>query len=111
VRFPRKPFVFAFWAVRQEALRDGNLDLGAIFKTSRDRGLAPANLKQIAKIWSAKLGLSEEEIREYLIQNIHFRLDSDCIEGLQLFYRDAHECGLLSRVPELRFVPASAYIR
>lgn len=109
--FTGKPFVFAFWAVRREALKSCNLDLATIFRTSRDHGLAPENLDQIAKTWSAKLGLSEEEIRKYLIQNIHFQLDSDCLDGLQMFYRYAHECGLLPRVPDLRFVPAPAYIR
>jgi chorismate dehydratase len=111
VRFTGKPFVFAFWAVRHDALKGCNLDLAAIFQISRDHGLAPKNLDEIAKTWSAKLGLSEEGVREYLTRNIHFQLDSDCIDGLQLFYRYAHECGLLPRVPELRFAPAHAYIR
>jgi chorismate dehydratase len=111
VRFTGKPFVFAFWAVRHDALKDCNLDLAAIFQISRDHGLAPKNLDEIAKTWSAKLGLSEEGVREYLTRNIHFQLDSDCIDGLQLFYRYAHESGLLPRVPELRFAPAHAYIR
>jgi chorismate dehydratase len=110
VRFTGKPFVFAFWAVRQEALKDCNLDLAAIFQMSRDHGLAPTNLEQITEIWSAKLGLSEADVRQYLTSNIHFQLDSECIEGLQLFYRYAHECGLLARVPELRFIPAPAHI-
>jgi chorismate dehydratase len=109
IRFTGKPFVFAFWAVRQESLRDCNLDLAAIFQRSRDQGLSPASLEQIAKTWSAKLGLSEGSVCEYLTLNIHFQLDSDCIEGLQLFYSYAHECGLLPRVPELRFVQAPAY--
>ena len=109
VRLTGKPFVFAFWAVRREALKDCSLDLAAIFQASRDHGLAPENLDQIAKIWSGKLGLSEDGVREYLTCNIHFQLDSDCIEGLQLFYQYAHECGLLPGVPELRFAPAHAY--
>jgi chorismate dehydratase len=110
VRYTGKPFVFAFWAVRQEAIKECNVDLATVFQTSRDRGLTQANLEQIVKIWSEKLDLTEEGVREYLTRSIHFCLDSDCIEGLQLFYRYAHECGLLPRVPELRFVPVPAYI-
>jgi chorismate dehydratase len=110
IRFTGKPFVFAFWAVRQAALKGYNLDLAAIFQTSRDHGLAPENLDEIAKTWSEKLGLREDDVQEYLTRNIHFQLDSECIEGLQLFYRYAHDCGLLPRVPELRFVPEPAYI-
>jgi chorismate dehydratase len=109
IRFTGKPFVFAFWAVRREALRECSLDLAGIFQTSRDHGLARENLNEIARVWSGKLSLSEDEVREYLTRNIHFQLDPDCIEGLQLFYRYAHDCGLLPRVPELRFVPAAAY--
>jgi len=110
VRFTGKPFVFAFWAVRQKALRHCSVDLSSVFQQSRDNGLAPENLDQIAKVWSGKLGLSEGDVRQYLTSNIHFQLDSDCIEGLQLFYRYAHERGLLPRVPELRFVSAPAYV-
>ena len=110
-RFTGKPFVFAFWAVRQDALKECNLDLAAIFQRSRDHGLEPPNLDEIGGIWSAKLGLSEDDVREYLTRNIHFELDAYCIEGLQLFYRYADECGLLPRVTELRFAQAGAYIR
>jgi chorismate dehydratase len=111
VRFTGKPFVFAFWAVRQEALKGCTLDLAAIFQMSRDHGLAPESLNEIGKTWSAKLGLSDDDIREYLTSNIHFQLDAGCIRGLQLFYRYAHECGLLPRVPELRSAEADSYIR
>jgi len=108
IRFTGKPFVFAFWAVRQDAVKDRSLNLAAIFQQSRDQGLAAANLDQITKTWSAKLGLSGGDVREYLTRNIHFELDPDCIEGLQLFYRYAHEGGLLPRVPELRMVSSFA---
>ena len=41
IRFTGKPFVFAFWAVRQAALAGGcsGYDLAAIFQESRDHGL------------------------------------------------------------------------
>ena len=43
IRFTGTPFVFAFWAVRQTALKDAPaaLDLAAVFQDSRDRGLEP----------------------------------------------------------------------
>jgi len=103
IRFTGKPFVFAFWAVRQLALKNCTLDLAGIFQESRDHGLAPENLGLIARIWSARLGLPEREIREYLTSNIHFHLDTDCLQGLQLFYHYAHEAGFLPRVPGLQF--------
>jgi chorismate dehydratase len=108
IRFTGKPFVFAFWAVRGEALKeaDPSLDLAATFRDSRDHGLEPSNLNQIARAWAPRLGISEEDVRAYLTENIHYQLDAGCIEGLQLFYRYAAEIGALPAAPELRFMEA-----
>ena len=70
-QFTGKPFVFAFWAVRQDAAKGSNLDLAAIFQESRDHGLIPTSLVEITRIWAPKLGLSEQAVREYLTTNIH----------------------------------------
>jgi chorismate dehydratase len=42
IRCTGKPFVFAFWALRQDALREATTsqDLAAIFQQSRDHGLS-----------------------------------------------------------------------
>jgi chorismate dehydratase len=106
IRLSGKPFVFAFWAVRQAALKDASpaLDLASIFQESRDHGLQPGNLQQIAREWAPRLGLSEAEIRSYLTENIHYDLDPTCLDGLQLFYRYAKECGVLPAAPALRFL-------
>jgi chorismate dehydratase len=106
IRCTRKPFVFAFWAVRGAALReaDPSLDIATIFRDSRDHGLEPASLNQIAREWSPRLGLSEHAIRAYLTKNIHYQLDAGCLEGLQLFYRYAAEIGALPAARELQFV-------
>lgn len=106
IRITGKPFVFAFWAVRGEAVSEADpaLDLPALFRNSRDRGLQPENLSSIATEWSAKLNLSAGEVRSYLTQNIHYRLDPECVAGLLAFYRYASEIGALSAAPELRFL-------
>lgn len=103
IRCTGKPFVFAFWAVRNEALRKTNLDLATIFQESRDHGLLPRSLDRIAETWAPKLGLSEQAVREYLTINIHYFLDQSCIDGLRLFYRYAAECKVLPAAPELCF--------
>ena len=105
-RFTGKPFVFAFWAVRKDALKDktSNLDLAAIFQRSRNHGLAPDNLNQIAREWAPRVGLSEADVRSYLTDNIHYYLDPAHIEGLQLYYRFAQECGALPTAPALDFL-------
>jgi len=106
IRYTGKPFVFAFWAVRSAALveADPALDLAAIFRESRDHGLEPASLNQIAREWAPRLGLSEAAVRSYLTENIYYNLDSGCLEGLRLFYRYASEAGVLPEEAELRFV-------
>jgi chorismate dehydratase len=105
-RFTGQPFVFAFWAVRQAAAQKSSLDLATIFQQSRDHGLMPANLVEIATIWAPKLGLTDKAIREYLTTNIHYYLDEACLGGLRLFYRYAYECGALHHIPDLHFAEA-----
>lgn len=109
IRFTGKPFVFAFWAVRQAAMKDtgASLDLAAIFQQSRDHGLLAANVEFIAKEWGPRLGLSEASVKSYLTENIYYSLDSACLEGMQLFYRYAAECGALPGAPVLRFTHAA----
>jgi chorismate dehydratase len=106
IRYTGKPFVFAFWAVRGQALREADpvLDLAVIFRESRDRGLEAASLDQITREWAPRLGLSENAIRQYLTENIHYQLDAGCLEGLRLFYKYAAEVGALPAAPELEFV-------
>ena len=103
IHFTGKPFVFAFWAVRQEALHSTKLDLASIFQESRDHGLGPANLEQIVETWAPKLKLSPQDVREYLTGNIFYYLDDACLDGLRLFYRYAQECNALPSAPALNF--------
>jgi chorismate dehydratase len=103
VRFTGKPFVFAFWAVRNQAAEGLKLDLVSIFQQSRDHGLEVNNLRQIALSWAAKLELPEPDLHRYLTSNIYYYLDDSCLDGLRLFYRYAHECKVLPRIPELNF--------
>jgi chorismate dehydratase len=115
LRLTGKPFVFAFWAVRKEALNEAvpGPDLAGVFQKSRDHGLAPESLDRIAREWAPRTGLSEEGVRAYVTDNIHYYLDASCLEGLKLFYRYASECGVLPRAPELVFleVPKPALTR
>jgi chorismate dehydratase len=124
IRYTGKPFVFAFWAVRRQALQEAalsadgrprlsparsdarvpTLDLAQVFQDSRDHGLAPSSLNQIVREWAPRLGLREDEVRSYLTESIHYELDPGCIEGLQLFYRYAAEIGALPAAPELSFL-------
>ncbi len=109
IRHTGKPFVFAFWAVRRDSLREASstLDLPAVFQNSRDHGLEAPSLDQIVREWAMRLDMLEAEVRSYLTQNIHYQLDAGCLEGLQLFYRYAGEIGALPGAPALQFVDAT----
>lgn len=112
IRYTGKPFVFAFWAVRGEALREADpaLDVAAAFRDSRNHGLESVNLDQIAHEWGPRLKLNENEVRSYLTENIHYELDAGCLEGLQLFYRYAAEIGALPAAPALLFAETARSI-
>lgn len=106
IRFTGKPFVFAFWAVRQAALPDvpSNLDLATMFQQSRDHGLKPENVDHIAREWAPRLKLSKTMVRDYLTHNIHYSLDAECLAGLRLFHQYAEECGALPEATPLQFL-------
>jgi chorismate dehydratase len=109
IRFTGKPFVFAFWAVRQGAIEeaDPSLNLASIFQRSRDHGLLPENVQRIASEWGPRLGLTEASVKSYLTENIYYSLDPACVGGMQLYYRYAEECGALPAAPSLRFLDAA----
>jgi chorismate dehydratase len=112
-RHTGQPFVFAFWAVRLDALnrQPRGMSLTKIFQQSRDHGLEPHNLELIAKEWSPKLRIREADIRSYLTENIHYHLDRENHAGLKLFLQYSREIGLIPAVPELRFLGPVAFAK
>jgi chorismate dehydratase len=105
-RLSGKSFVFAFWAVRAAALAEmqPSLDLAGIFQASRDHGLEPAALEQIAREWSGRLQITSAEVKNYLTRNIYYQLDQDCLDGMELFFRYAAECGAVERLRPINFL-------
>ena len=103
-----KAFVFAFWAVRRDAIRDERQasELAQIFQASRDHGLLPESISRIAKDWAPQLSLTEQNVIDYLTRNIHYELDNECLDGLNLYYRYAAEIGALPPAPDLFFAGA-----
>jgi chorismate dehydratase len=87
-------FVFAMWMARADAARSvREID----FAAARDEGLA--RVEEIITSYEPALGLSRNELREYLLQNISFRLDAGMRAGLDLFYNLAKKHGM---IPALR---------
>ena len=85
------PFVSAVWGVAPGVPFDQRI--AEDFIRSRDHGLA--NIVALAEEWSKKMPLSENTIRHYLSQNIHYVLDDECIQGMRGFFRMAAEAGIL----------------
>jgi chorismate dehydratase len=106
-----KPFVFAFWAVRLDALgrKPEELDLAKVFQRSRDHGLQPENIDTIAREWGPRLGLSEADVSSYLTENIDYYLGRENHAGLRLFLQYAQEIELIPSVPDLRFLGPVAF--
>jgi chorismate dehydratase len=84
------PFVFAVWAVRPEVELP---DLSFYFKSSLRYGLS--SLDTLVRESAAELNLESSDVREYLTENLSFFLRQDEIEGLEEFYRRAHNHGLI----------------
>jgi chorismate dehydratase len=90
------PFVSAVWSAAHGGLLDESV--GEDFIRSRDHGLK--NIDALAAEWKRRIPLSEETIRTYLTENIHYVLDEECVEGMAGFFRMAAEVGVL---PEYEF--------
>jgi chorismate dehydratase len=79
-------FVFAMWMARKhnaEAVR------WIDFAAARDEGLA--HLDDIATGYETQVGLTREEIREYLTNNIAFTMDDEMKKGMDLFFELARK--------------------
>jgi chorismate dehydratase len=98
-------WVSAFWAVRKDALDRAGVSPAQIvrdFEDSRDGGLD--HLDEIVQEWTTRIAVPPDTIKSYLFENIHYFLDDVCLDGLDLFYRYAVECGALTEAPELEFL-------
>ena len=92
------PWISAVWAIRESSLKSSGRtleEIAADFIQSRDHGLA--NIESLVEEWSAKLPIPAETIRTYLTQNIFYKLDEECQNGLRTFYKLAHKYEILPK--------------
>jgi len=102
-RLTGKPFVFAFWAIRDGSASAQKLEYVAqVFQRSRNSGLG--HIPELVEDWSRKMALPAESIRAYLTQNIHYHLEPEFIEGMKLFFAYGAESGLFPYNPVLHFI-------
>jgi len=96
-------FVFAVWAVREEAAVDG---LCADFLAAAREGASVA--VDLARQYASDLEMDADDLLGYLRENVNYDLDSANIEGMKLFFRLAYEEGLIAELKEPRFVMEGA---
>ena len=92
-------FVFAMWMARKDSIEKIRfIDLAA----ARREGLA--HLDEITTGYANEIGLPENEITEYLTENVAFKVDEQMRHGLELYFELAKEHKLIQRARSLEFV-------
>lgn len=88
-------FVFAMWMTRQEK---PPVDLADI----RDEGLR--HLDEIAANYIDDIGISTDEMKAYLSENISYAVDGDMRKGMELYFELAAKNGLTDANRPLNFI-------
>lgn len=92
-------FAFAVWMVREDEKKHANeID----FARARDEGLEHA--EEIISSYESNVSLSHAEFREYLLENITYKLDDEILAGLEIYYKLAAKCGLINEARPLKFI-------
>jgi chorismate dehydratase len=103
-----KPCVLAIWAGTREVMTP---EVVRDFQLSKQYGLD--RIREIAEAAAVKLDLPPRALERYLIENIHFDLSGEYLEGLQLYFEKAAAAGLIPRARPLEFasIPATSTAR
>jgi chorismate dehydratase len=103
-----RPCVLAIWAAHRDALTPEAI---ADFYASRQYGLQ--RVAEIAEAAAIKLDLPPKALERYLIENIHFDLHGDYLDGLRLYFEKAAAAGLIREARPLEFAasPAASTVR
>jgi chorismate dehydratase len=92
-------FVFAMWMVSDDAMERARL---VNFSGARDEGVA--HIEEIVGSYQDKIPMRVEELRNYLTENIVFKVDESMEKGLRLYFELAFKHKLIQNVKPLRFI-------
>jgi chorismate dehydratase len=92
-------FVFAMWMARKASVAKTSF---VNFAAARDDGLA--HLEEISAEYKPQLGLSDEEIKSYLTENIAFRMDEEMEKGFSRYFELARKHGVIESERPLLWV-------
>ena len=88
-------FVFAMWMTHRETCE---ID----FAMARDEGLG--HIDEIAANYASETGLSRDEMKRYLTENISYSIDDSMQRGMQLYFELAEKHGLIPTNRPLNFL-------
>ena len=71
------------------------------FAAARDEGLA--HVDNIATNYAAEIGLSQDEMKRYLTENISYTPDESMRRGMELYFELAAKNGLIDKNTPLLF--------
>ncbi len=91
-------FVFAMWMVSDDATDHARL---VDFSGARDEGVN--HIDEIVRSYQDKIPMRVEELRNYLTENIVFKVDESMEKGLRLYFELAFKHQLIESVKPLRF--------
>jgi chorismate dehydratase len=94
------PFGYALWAGRPGVLTADDV---RTLQTARDEGVRRAD--ELAAAYAGDSPGRQAIGARYLRDNIKYHLGDEERAGLELFYRYAHEAGVVDRLDRLRFFP------
>jgi chorismate dehydratase len=98
LKFTGKPFVFAALCIADGV--DADVAISALAK-SKEFGKRMTN--EICRAWKMPSGVEREVCEDYLLNRIRYDLTNEDLEGLTLFFKLAHENGVIRSEPRLLF--------
>jgi chorismate dehydratase len=96
-----RPCVLAVWVARRDVATPAVV---ADFLAAKEYGLA--HIADIAEGASLKLELPARPLERYLRENIDFSLDAENLAGLELYFKQCAEAGLIPRARPIEFAAA-----
>ena len=96
------PAVLALWVARREVATP---EVAADFLASKAYGMA--HIPEIASRAADQLQLPEDAITDYLRDRINFDLDAENLAGLDRYFRECAEAGLIDGLRPLELVRAA----
>lgn len=98
-KFTNFGFVFAMWMAQTDK---AHIAKQIDFAAARDEGLK--HLDEIVANYETEISLPREDFKNYLAENISYKIDESMRKGLELYFELAHKHNLIENLKSLRFV-------